>query len=161
MPPVAKLNVNPADLQRVAGDYAEIQAHAAAVGPQTVEEVRRIIATHGPMGYPVALGVATGLARRQAALDAQAARFGEHSQRFTEHAATYATEDRDAAHRYNCPADLLDTAAAEAPYLTPPTGYIIWCTPADLVSGFICEFMGEDGGITWRHSPIDITGGMP
>jgi hypothetical protein len=156
-----QLNVELGDLHRAAGDYAELQARAAAIGPRSVEEVQRIIATHGPVGYPVAVGVVTGLARRQAAVDAQAVRFGEHGRLLTEHAAAYAAQDHENALRYDAPADILDTAAAQVPHLMPPSGYIIWCTPADLVSGFICEFLGEDGGITWRHSPIDITGGMP
>ncbi|MGJ6127033.1 hypothetical protein QN239_31070 [Mycolicibacterium sp. Y3] len=43
----------------------------------------------------------------------------------------------------------------------PPSGTIIWCTPSTMGTGFICEYMGADGGITWRHSPLDVTGGMP
>jgi hypothetical protein len=39
------------------------------------------------MGYPVAVGVAAGLARRQGPLEAKAAQFGQYSQRFHEHAA--------------------------------------------------------------------------
>lgn len=60
--------------------------------------------------------------------------------------------------------DVPRTALAVAPNqvaLQPPAGYIIWCTPATLVPGFICEFLQSDGSIIWRHSPIDITGGMP
>lgn len=45
--------------------------------------------------------------------------------------------------------------------LSPPAGYIIWCTPSTMATGFICEFLQSDGSIIWRHSPIDITGGMP
>lgn len=45
--------------------------------------------------------------------------------------------------------------------LQPPVGYIIWCSPSTMTSGFICEFLQSDGSIIWRHSPIDITGGMP
>ncbi|EUA65508.1 MULTISPECIES: hypothetical protein [Mycobacterium] len=51
--------------------------------------------------------------------------------------------------------------AADPVALQPPGGYIIWCTPATAVPGFICEFLQSDGSIIWRHSPIDITGGMP
>jgi len=156
-----KLNVELGDLNRAANDYAELQARAEAIGPRAIEEVHRIIATHGSMGYPVAVSVVTGLARRQAAVDAQAVRFGEHSRRFTEHAAAYTAQDHENALRYDAPAVMLDTAVAQTPHLVAPSGYIIWCTPADLVPGFICEFLGEDRGITWRHSPIDITGGMP
>lgn len=68
---MAYLNANPADLLNAADDYIELQTRAAAISPQAVEEVPRIIASHGPMGYPVAVGIVTSLARRQAALDAK------------------------------------------------------------------------------------------
>lgn len=45
--------------------------------------------------------------------------------------------------------------------LKPHAGYIIWCTPSTTVGGYICEFLQDDGSIIWRHSPVDITGGMP
>ena len=61
---VAKVNVNYSDLSRVSGEYAELQAQAAALSPLATEEAQRIIASHGPMGYPVAVGVVAGLARR-------------------------------------------------------------------------------------------------
>ncbi|MCA2249723.1 hypothetical protein JF729_18260 [Mycobacterium intracellulare] len=51
--------------------------------------------------------------------------------------------------------------AANQLTLQPPVGYIIWCSPSTMTSGFICEFLQSDGSIIWRHSPIDITGGMP
>ena len=89
----------PADLNNVSDQYAELQTAAAAISPQAVEEVNRIIASHGAMGYPVAVGVVAGLARRQARLQAQTAQFGVYSARFTEHAATYTTEDAEAAAR--------------------------------------------------------------
>ena len=34
-------------------------------------------------------------------------------------------------------------------------------TPSTIVGGYTCEFLQSDGSIIWRHSPIDITGGMP
>jgi hypothetical protein len=95
-----KLDVNPADLHNAADQYAQLQAAAAAIGPQAVDEVNRIIATHGPMGYPVAVGVVAGLARRQAQLDGKAADFGRYAARFTEHAAQYQSGDRDGAQMY-------------------------------------------------------------
>ncbi|MDF2826661.1 MAG: hypothetical protein K0R68_4069 [Mycobacterium sp.] len=95
----SKLDVIPADLSHVGEQYAELQAAAAAIGPQAVDEVNRIIASHGAMGYPVAVGVVTGLARRQAALEKKAADFGVYSTRFTEHAAAYQTGDSDGAQR--------------------------------------------------------------
>ncbi|MDO2394822.1 type VII secretion target [Mycobacterium avium subsp. hominissuis] len=95
-----KLDVNPADLHNAADEYAQLQAAAAAIGPQAVDEVNRIIATHGAMGYPVAVGVVAGLARRQAQLDRKAADFGRYAERFTEHAAEYQAGDREGAHMY-------------------------------------------------------------
>jgi hypothetical protein len=95
-----KLDVNPADLNNVAGQYAELQTAAAAIGPQAVDEVNRIIATHGAMGYPVAVGVVAGLARRQAQVEGKAADFGRYAERFNEHAAAYQSGDLDGANRY-------------------------------------------------------------
>lgn len=95
-----KLDVNPADLINVSEQYAQLQTRVAAIGPQAVDEVNRVITTHGAMGYPMAVGVAAGLARRQAAVEAKAAQFGVYSRRFTEHAAAYVSEDEDGAGRY-------------------------------------------------------------
>lgn len=91
----------PADLLKVADDYAELAHRAAVIGPQTTEEVNRIIASHGPMGYPVAVGIATGMAPREAQVTTKSADFTEYSQRFTEHAATYQSVDAEAAERLN------------------------------------------------------------
>lgn len=96
---VSKLDVNPADLRNVADQYTQLQMAAASIGPQAVDEVNRIIASHGPMGYPVAVGVVAGLARRQAVLEKKAADFGVYSTRFEEHAAAYETGDREGADR--------------------------------------------------------------
>jgi hypothetical protein len=95
-----KLDVNPADLNNVAGQYAELQTAAAAIGPQAVDEVNRIIASHGAMGYPVAVGVVAGLARRQAQVEGKAADFGRYAERFNEHAAAYQSGDLEGATRY-------------------------------------------------------------
>lgn len=95
-----KLDVNPADLNNVADQYAELQTAAAAIGPQAVDEVNRIIATHGAMGYPVAVGVVAGLARRQAQVEGKAADFGRYAARFNEHAAAYQSGDLEGANRY-------------------------------------------------------------
>jgi Excreted virulence factor EspC, type VII ESX diderm len=92
-----QLNVNPADLNNVADQYAELAARATAISPQAVVEVQRITATHGAMGHPVAVGIATSLARRQSAVEAKAAQFGVYSDRFNEHAAAYMTGDADGA----------------------------------------------------------------
>ena len=89
------LDVTPADLANVSGQYADLQRQAAAIGPQAVEEVNRIIASHGAMGYPVAVGVVAGLARKQAQMEAKSVDFGVYSTRFTEHAAAYQSQDSD------------------------------------------------------------------
>ena len=94
---VSKLDVNPADLRNVAEQYTQLQTAAASLGPQAVDEVSRIIASHGAMGYPVAVGVVAGLARRQAALEKKAADFGTYATRFQEHAASYELGDREGA----------------------------------------------------------------
>lgn len=88
-----KLDVNPADLNNVSAQYADLQRQAAAIGPQAVEEVNRIIASHGAMGYPVAVGVVAGLAKKQAEMEAKAVQFGVYAGRFNEHAATYMGQD--------------------------------------------------------------------
>ena len=49
-----ELNVEPADLTRVAGEYSGLQTAAASIGPQAVDEVNRIIASHGPIAYRAA-----------------------------------------------------------------------------------------------------------
>ena len=77
-----------------------MQTAAAAIGPQAVDEVNRIIATHGAMGYPVAVGVVAGLARRQAQVEGKAVAFGRYAERFNEHAATYISQDQDGAGGY-------------------------------------------------------------
>ncbi|MFL0177074.1 hypothetical protein [Mycobacterium sp. SMC-13] len=153
---MGQLNVNPADLLRVAADYAELHARAATISPQAAVEVQRISATHGPMGYPVAVGIVTNLARQQAALDAKSAQFGQHSQRFTEHAAAYRNQDRDAAKTYVAPADLLDYTEGKLPPL--PVGRVI-CKP--MLGGFRCsEFL--PGGMVYHWlSPADLSGYWP
>ena len=94
------LDVEPADLVQVAGQYSALQTAAATLGPHAVDEVNRIIASHGAMGFPVAVGVVAGLARRQAALDAKVADFGRYAERLIEHAATYRDADHQSAQRY-------------------------------------------------------------
>jgi hypothetical protein len=152
------LNVNPADLLRVADDYTELQARAAAIGPRAVEEVQRIIASHGPMGYPVAVGIVTNLARKQAALDAKAADFGRYGQRFTEHANAYVSEDREAAQRYDAPTDLLDTDLASYGPAPLPTGRVI-CSEG--LGGFACSEFLPGGMVFHWLSPVDLTGQWP
>lgn len=94
------VRVNPADLNNAADQYTELQMAAAAIGPQAVDEVNRIIASHGAMGYPVAVGVVAGLARRQARVEGKAADFGVYATRLNEHAATYLDQDQAGARGY-------------------------------------------------------------
>lgn len=59
---LAELNVEPADLLRVADDYAELAVRTGQIAPRAVDEANRILATHGTIGYPVAVGIVAGLA---------------------------------------------------------------------------------------------------
>ncbi|MBS4730538.1 hypothetical protein MSM1_20175 [Mycobacterium sp. SM1] len=96
---MAELNVNPADLLRVADAYTELAARAALISPQAVVEVQRIADTHGLIGYPTAVGIAAGLANADGPLMAKVMDFNSYAQRFTEHAAAYTGEDAQAAQR--------------------------------------------------------------
>ncbi|HYB34869.1 MAG TPA: type VII secretion target [Mycobacterium sp.] len=98
---MSDLNVNPADLHQAAGDCAELAARAAPISPQAVDQVNRVIATHGPTGYPVAVGIVAGLVSREARVTGKAADFTAYSQRFTVHAATYRGVDAKEARRYD------------------------------------------------------------
>lgn len=98
---MGQLNVNPADLLKVAGEYSDLSARVAQLSPEAVEQVRSIAATHGPMGYPTAVGVAMGLASREPAMLDKAAQFDGHAARFTGHAAAYVDQDRAAAKKFD------------------------------------------------------------
>lgn len=89
----SRLDVVPADLTNVADQYADLQRQAAALGPQAVDAVNQIIATHGAIAYPVVVGVVAGLAPEQAQVEAKSAQFGVYSARFAEHAAAYQGQD--------------------------------------------------------------------
>lgn len=95
------LNVNPADLVALSQDYSQLALKIAELCPATAVEVQRIIDTHGAMGYPVALGVVAGLARREPAIATLLAAFGAYSERFVEHASTYVSQDTAAASSYS------------------------------------------------------------
>lgn len=95
-----QLNVNPADLLKAAGDYSDLSARMAQLSPQAAAEVQRIIATHGPMGYPAAVGIAMGMAEHEPAVQAKAAQLSGYAGRFTEHAAAFTTGDRDLAEKF-------------------------------------------------------------
>ncbi|ORX13078.1 type VII secretion target [Mycobacterium xenopi] len=96
---MAELNVNPGDLVRVADAYSELAARAALISPQAAVEAQRIAETHGPMGYPAAVGIVAGLAKAEGPVMTKVDDFQTYAQRFTEHAATYTDEDGQAAQR--------------------------------------------------------------
>lgn len=87
------LNANPADLLATATTYEALATRAESISPRAVEEVQAIIATHGVMGYPTAVGILTALAPKEARVVAKTAQFHAAGRRFTEHAATYRGQD--------------------------------------------------------------------
>lgn len=94
---MGQLNVNPADLYRAADDYAELAARTAQLPALARAEIQRIAASHGAMGFPAVLGIAAGMAARECAVAAKAARFDQYAETFTGHAAAYIDQDRAAA----------------------------------------------------------------
>ena len=94
---MGQLNVNPTDLYKAADDYAELAARTAQLPAQAVAEIQRIAASHGPMGFPTAVGIAAGMAAREATVQAKAAQFQQYVDNFTGHAAAYIDQDRAAA----------------------------------------------------------------
>lgn len=167
---VAELDVNPADLIRVADAYGQLAARAAQISPQAATEVQRIAETHGPMGYPTAVGVAAGLANREAPLLSKVDDFNTYAQRFTEHAAAYTQEDAAGARRLDAvefshtkPKNR-ETAFAETAFTPAHSGVavrgggvvIIWCVPAG--AGFRCTNLFPDGTYVVYPSPSDRTG---
>ncbi|SPX94876.1 type VII secretion target [Mycobacterium xenopi] len=126
-----ELNVNPADLLRTADAYTELAARTAQLSPQAATEIQRLADTHGPIGYPAVIGIAAGLARAEEPLNAKIADFQTYSQRFTEHAATYTTQDHQAAQHYGTP---FDNTTAVSIHVGPlPEGRVI-CTETPWVS---------------------------
>ncbi len=91
------LNVNPRDLIAVADAYAELSRRLPQLASRTVEEMQNVLATHGPMGYPVAAGIASGTGPAVGELESLAGKFADYSQRFDGSAGEYAAEDRAAA----------------------------------------------------------------
>ena len=119
---MAELNVNPADLVRFADRYSELAARAAQISPQAAVEVQRIADTHGPMGFPTAVGIAAGLAKAEGPLQAKVADFNTYAQRMTEHAATYTQVDGQDAQRVqavNFSTDLPGTGEGKDSPATP------------------------------------------
>ncbi|WP_006243934.1 hypothetical protein [Mycolicibacterium tusciae] len=158
---MAKVNVNYSDLSRASGEYAELQAQAAALSPLAAEEAQRIIASHGPMGYPVAVGVVAGLARREARVQAKAAEFGQYSERFLEHEATYRDVDHAGAQGYRA----LDFS--EGAQLPTPDDYestdsfpkrVCWIGTADgdtsVCSEDTTEYLFVEDG-EWKNRQVD------
>lgn len=93
------LNVNPADLIRASDEYAELSTQAAKFGPHALEEVQKVMTTHGAMGYPLAVGLLQGLAKSEAKITAKANDFLGHSEKLAEHAHTYTRSDHEGATR--------------------------------------------------------------
>lgn len=157
---VAQLNVNTADLLRAADTYTGLADRTSQISPQAHAEVQRITATHGPMGYPAAVGIATALANAEKPLNAKAVDFQTYSQRFTEHAATYTTEDREAAQRYRGPGpDMFAPANAVSGITLAASGgaVIVFCVPTP--GGFRCtNLFSDDRSVVVYPSPTDRTG---
>lgn len=154
---MAELNVDKAYLLRVADAYGELAARAAQISPQATLEVQRIAATHGPMGYPTAAGIAAGLAKAEKPLNAKVADFENYSRRFVEHAGTYITQDQQGAQRYSSPLDATTLPAGHN--LEPlPEGRVI-CSP--MLGGFACSEFLPGGMIYHWLSPADLTGHWP
>jgi hypothetical protein len=98
---MGELKVDPRDLLRVSESYRELGLRAQLISPQAATEVQRISESHGPMGYPTAVGIAAGMANAEGPLNAKVADFHEHAGRFEEHAATYSGQDQDNAKKYS------------------------------------------------------------
>lgn len=159
---MAQLNVDTSDLLGAADTYTALAARTALLSQQAAVEAQHIADTHGPMGYPAAVGIATGLADPQARLEAKVTDFQTHAQRFSEHAATYIDEDHEAARR-------IKATNSPIPYgqstITPLNSdirvdgggvVIIWCTPTP--SGFRCTNLFPDRSVVVYPSPTDRTG---
>jgi hypothetical protein len=73
---------------------------AQLISPQAQAEVQRIADTHGPMGMPTAVGIAAGMANAEGPLAQKIKDFDQYAQRFDEHAATYTSQDKEAAAKY-------------------------------------------------------------
>jgi hypothetical protein len=84
-------------LYRAGDDYTELAYRTAQLPAQALAEIRRIAASHGPMGIPTALGIASGMAARESAVQVKAAQFEQYADNFTGHAAAYIGQDRAAA----------------------------------------------------------------
>jgi hypothetical protein len=154
---VAELNVDPVDLLRSADAYGDLASRGREVSKQAAGEVQRIADTHGPMGFPVAAGIAAGVANAEGPLNAKVSDFRAYSQRFAEHAAAYTTQDDEAAHQYGAPFDSAIAMAGHGVGNLPDGRVICTGTPG----GFACSEFLPDGMIFHWLSPADLTGHWP
>ncbi|WGI35971.1 type VII secretion target (plasmid) [Mycolicibacterium aubagnense] len=141
---MTQLNVQAGTLERMADQYKDLAARASMIGPRVADEVQRVVATHGPMGYPVAVGILRGMVPADQAATAKAADFGKHAERFTEHAAAYTAADRAGAARMNS-IGFPNTPDAYKDPSPPPPGQ---------ANPFICYIGTEDGDVK-RICPPD------
>ncbi len=112
------------------------------------------------MGFPIAAGVAAGLARREAPLLAKGTEFLTHAQRFREHAAAYVAEDAAGARRFAAyDSDLAesDAAALGSDVRLGGGAVIVWCSPL-ASGGYRCTNLFENGGVVRYPSATDRTG---
>lgn len=93
------LDVNPADLLKVADGYAEHATRMGQVPPRLAEQLERVAATHGPMGFPAAFAIGQGIAAKAPEVAAKGADFVQYSQNFATHSGTYVSEDQAGAGR--------------------------------------------------------------
>lgn len=129
-----ELNVNPGDLLAAAANYEDLAARAALISPLAASEVQRIAATHGPMGLPVAVGVAAGVAKADASLQNKIKDFHTYTGRFTEHATTYRQTDAEGARAIRA-VDLRtwkDEPSTTTTTTAPPPPKMPECAPEDI-----------------------------
>lgn len=139
---MGEVNVTPASLLQTADAYNALATRATLIFPQAVTEIQRVIESHGPIGYPTAVGITAGLAVREGPLNAKINDFATYSQRFTEHAATYAREDNRAATRLKnipWPASLREFVPTSHVDPKPP--------PPRPLSGWCCWIVTENGDV--------------
>ncbi|SIC62415.1 Protein of uncharacterised function (DUF2580) [Mycobacteroides abscessus subsp. abscessus] len=93
------LDVDPADLTRIAERYRDLGTQMAALPTQAITHAQQVIDTHGIMGYPVAVGITAAMAKTETPLTTKATAFTtSHATRLDEHATTYTTQDTHGAH---------------------------------------------------------------
>lgn len=164
---MAALNVDPSSLERVAGAYSDLAARMTTIQPQAAAEIQRVIESHGPIGYPTAVGITAALTNADGPLQAKIADFHTYAGRFTEHAQTYTRQDAAAARQ------LYAIQFQGTPGISSGIGYaqgfngalpdggpvvIVWCT-ATPGGGYICtNLFADDLRVVRYPSPTDRTG---